>query len=121
VEAHRFRRDFLHSSRAGPDRPTRPEPPSPFAGQPSSTTTASIQDYGRCAGPNRCLVETISHRDVIQREISKGSRLARFSLTGTESLGPQPLAKHAVLGTAEEIFVLDNAFALIEGRPLCDR
>src|SRR5207244_1919108 len=34
-----------------------------------------------------------------------------------QSLGPQPLAKNAVLGTAEEIFVLDNAFALIEGQP----
>jgi len=38
-------------------------------------------------------------------------------LLGWESLGPQPLAKNAVLGTAEEIFVLDNAFALIEGQP----
>jgi len=35
-------------------------------------------------------------------------------LLGWESLGPQPLAKNAVLGTAEEIFVLDNAFALID-------
>src|SRR5207244_12112392 len=34
-----------------------------------------------------------------------------------QSLGPQPVAKNAVLGTAEEIFVLDNAFALIEGQP----
>src|SRR5437588_12578509 len=42
---------------------------------------------------------------------------AGFGLLGFQSLGPQPLAKNAVLGTAEEIFVLDNAFALIEGRP----
>ena len=28
--ALRFRRDFLTSCRAGPDQPTRPEPPSPF-------------------------------------------------------------------------------------------
>src|SRR5437588_11655182 len=42
---------------------------------------------------------------------------AGFGLLGWESLGPQPLAKNAVLGTAEEIFVLDNAFALIEGQP----
>jgi len=36
----------------------------------------------------------------------------RFS----ESRSSTSLAKNAVLGTAEEIFVLDNAFALIEGR-----
>jgi hypothetical protein len=30
VEAHRFRRDFLISSRAGADLPTRPEPLLPF-------------------------------------------------------------------------------------------
>jgi hypothetical protein len=63
------------------------------------------------------MVETIFHRNVIQREISKGSQSAWFSLIRTESLGPQPLAKNAALGTAEEIFVLDNAIALIEGRP----
>ena len=33
-----------------------------------------------------------------------------------ESWSSTSLAKNAVLGTAEEIFVLDNAFALIEGR-----
>jgi hypothetical protein len=31
VEAHRFRRDFLISSRAGADLPTRPEPLLPFS------------------------------------------------------------------------------------------
>lgn len=31
VEAHRFRRDFLTSPRAGTDRPTRPEPSSLLA------------------------------------------------------------------------------------------
>jgi hypothetical protein len=34
-----------------------------------------------------------------------------------ESWSSTSLAKNAVLGTAEEIFVLDNAFALIEGQP----
>jgi hypothetical protein len=34
-----------------------------------------------------------------------------------ESWSSTSLAKNAVLGTAEEIFVLDNAFALIDGHP----
>src|SRR5947208_13877152 len=34
-----------------------------------------------------------------------------------ESWSSTSLAKNAVLGTAEEIFVLDNAFALLEGTP----
>src|SRR6266498_1759988 len=45
---------------------------------------------------------TIFHRDVIQREISRALVL---NLSG----------KTRCSGTAEEIFVLDNAFALIEG------
>jgi len=47
---------------------------------------------------------TIFHRDVIQREISRALVL---NLSG----------KTRCSGTAEEIFVLDNAFALIEGQP----
>jgi len=47
---------------------------------------------------------TIFHRDVIQREISRALVL---NLSGTTRCS----------GTAEEIFVLDNAFALIEGQP----
>src|SRR5437667_1007317 len=47
---------------------------------------------------------TIFHRDVIQREISRALVL---NLSG----------KTRCSGTAEEIFVLDNAFALIEGHP----
>ena len=46
---------------------------------------------------------TIFHRDVIQREISRALVL---NLSG----------KTRCSGTAEEIFVLDNAFALIEGQ-----
>ena len=49
---------------------------------------------------------TIFHRDVIQREISRALVL---NLSG----------KTRCSGTAEEIFVLDNAFALIEGQPAC--
>jgi len=45
---------------------------------------------------------TIFHRDVIQREISRALVL---NLSG----------KTRCSGTAEEIFVLDNAFALIDG------
>src|SRR5437667_6197328 len=45
-----------------------------------------IEESGRCAGPNRWLVETIFHRDVIQREISR-------------VLVPTSLAKNAALGT----------------------
>ena len=40
-----------------------------------------------------------------------------FNVRFPESWSSTSLAKNAVLGTAEEIFVLDNAFALIEGRP----
>src|SRR5438445_2049083 len=47
---------------------------------------------------------TIFHRDVIQREISRALVL---NLSG----------KTRCSGTAEEIFVLVNAFALIEGQP----
>ena len=47
---------------------------------------------------------TIFHRDVIQREISRALVL---NLSG----------KTRCSGTAEEIFVLDNAVALIEGQP----
>jgi len=48
----------------------------------------------------------------------RGPQQARFWLAGVgESWSSAPLAKNAVLGTAEEIFVLDNAFALIEGQP----
>jgi len=50
---------------------------------------------------------TIFHRDVIQREISRALVL---NLSG----------KTRCSGTAEEIFVLDNAFALIEGQPPTD-
>jgi hypothetical protein len=60
---------------------------------------------------------TILHRDVIQREISKGPRSARFSPTGTESLGPQPLWRKTRRSTADEIFALNNAFALNRGPP----
>ena len=61
---------------------------------------------------------TMFRREMIQREISKGSRSARFSPTGTESLGPQPLwRKKRCSDTAQDIFVLDSAFALIEAHP----
>jgi hypothetical protein len=40
----------------------------------------------------------------------------RFSFP--ESWSSTPLAKKAVPGTAQDIFVLDNAFVLIEGQPL---
>ena len=56
---------------------------------------------------NRWLVERF-HRRVIQ---------VRFP----ESWSSTFSGEKTVLGTAEEIFVLDNAFALIEGQPLCDR
>src|SRR5436305_7494863 len=56
---------------------------------------------------NRWLVERL-HRRVIQ---------VRFP----ESWSSTFSGEKTVLGTAEEIFVLDNAFALIEGQPLCDR
>jgi hypothetical protein len=39
----------------------------------------------------------------------------RFSFP--ESWSSTPLAKKAVPGTAQDIFVLDNAFVLIEGHP----
>src|SRR5207245_11761413 len=42
-----------------------------------------------------------------------GHQQARFWLAGVgQSWSSTSLAKNAVLGTAEEIFVLDNAFAL---------
>ena len=48
----------------------------------------------------------------------QGSRPARFLPGGTESLGPQPLwQSERCLRTAQDIFVLDRAFALIEGHP----
>jgi hypothetical protein len=40
----------------------------------------------------------------------------RFSFP--ESWSSTPLAKKAVPGTAQDIFVLDNAFVLIEGHPV---
>ena len=40
-----------------------------------------------------------------------------FNVRFPESWSSTSLAKNAVLGTAKEIFVLDNAFALIEGQP----
>ena len=49
------------------------------------------------------VVGTIFHPRVIPREIS---RVLVLNLSG----------ENAVLGTAQEIFVLDNAFALIEGQ-----
>jgi hypothetical protein len=48
---------------------------------------------------------TIFHREMIQREIS---RVLVLNLSGQQ---------RSCFGTAQDIFVLDSTFALIEGRP----
>jgi len=48
---------------------------------------------------------TIFHREMIQREIS---RVLVLNLSGQQ---------RSCFGTAQDIFVLDSTFALIEGHP----
>jgi hypothetical protein len=66
------------------------------------------QNHGRCAGPNRWLVETIFHRDVIRREISRV--LVLTSLT-----------KNAVLGTTRRSSSLTMPSLLSRAFPNADR
>ena len=42
MEAHRFRRDFLLSPRAGQDQPTRPEPSLPWIPLPVRENTSKV-------------------------------------------------------------------------------
>jgi len=58
--------------------------------------------------------------DVLAESMGGGTMFRREndSAWDSQSLGPQPpLAKQAVLVTAQDIFVLDSAFALIEAHP----
>ena len=81
MEAHRFRRDFLHSSRAGPDRPTRPEPPSLFQVSivPHSSTTPVPEICGRNWRVVVVLSASIAARTIEGRQPT-GSESTGFNL-----------------------------------------
>jgi hypothetical protein len=63
----------------------------------------------------RIMVDGLGRIDGWWNDLPPRVMSVRFSFP--ESWSSTPLAKKAVPGTAQDIFVLDNAFVLIEGQP----
>jgi hypothetical protein len=64
----------------------------------------------------RIMVDGLGRIDGWWNDLPPRVMSVRFSFP--ESWSSTPLAKKAVPGTAQDIFVLDNAFVLIEGHPV---